>query len=211
MNKDDLIKKYFAFFENDLLPCIKSSGLMRQKEEGWQGLTSHSRGVVFRSIDYALSLNQNPLPVIFAAALHDIAKRTNSEQGHAKKAIPVAKKIMFLYPKLLSKEDQKSILIAIADHTNGKNPSDYVSACLWDADRTRIAWVWGYQEEYFHTDRAKQVASAPAEDYLNYQAKCLSTPFEDRELIIEHRTKFRHYRYKQLINVLKAKLAERQK
>ena len=147
--------------------------MVRQKEDGWQGLTSHSRGVVFRSIDYALSLNQNPLPVIFAAALHDIAKRTNSELGHEQKALPIAKKIMFFYPDVLSKENKKSILTAIANHTDGKKPFDYISACLWDADRTRVAWVLGYQEEYFYTDRAKQVASAPAEDYLNYQAKCL--------------------------------------
>lgn len=211
MSKETLIKKYFDFFENDLLQTIKSSGLAHQKEDGWQGLTSHTRGVVFRSIDYALSLNQNPLPVIFSAALHDIAKTKSSEFGHALKALPIAKKIMRYYSDTLSEDYQKSILTAIANHTDGKNPTDYICACLWDADRTRIAWVLGYQEEFFHTKRAKEVASSLPEDYLAYQAKCLSCPFEDRELILEYRTKFRHFRYKQLIQILKTNLSERQK
>ena len=210
MSKEDLIKRYFTFFEKDLLPRIEASGLALQKKDGWQGLETHSKGVVFRGIDYALSINKNPIPVIFAAALHDIAKTTTSEKNHEIKAIPIAKKIMLQYRDLISKEEENAILYAIANHTKGKTPPDYISACLWDADRTRVAWILGYQESYFYTNRAKEVATKDAEEYLDYQNKCLQETKKDPEMILEYRQKFRHFKYQQLIHVLKNSLSKRE-
>ena len=211
MSKEDLIKRYFAFFEKDLLPRIEASGLALQKKDGWQGLGTHTKGVVFRSIDYALSINKNPIPVIFAAALHDIAKTTTSEIGHGKNALPIAKKIMLSYSEILSPKQQEAILYAIENHTNGTNPPDYICACLWDADRTRVAWVMGYQESYFYTKRAKEVATKDAEEYMAYQNKCLQETKKDPELILEYRQKFRNFKYQQLIRVLKNALSKQER
>ena len=115
------------------------------------------------------------------------------------------------YSNLLSKKEKIAVLQAIAFHTDGEKADNYISACLWDADRTRIAWVMGYQEKYFQTQRAKVVASSNYQDYLQYQAKCLSVPYQDKELIGEYQIKFRRFRYKQLIHILKLTLSKREK
>lgn len=203
MDKAEEIRTHFQFFEKELLPTILETDGVLQQSDGWQGLTSHTRGVVFRGIDYALAMDKDPTPVVFACALHDIAKRYNSETGHEKKALPVAKKIMEKYGDILSEETQQQILNAIENHTNGKQAPDYISACLWDADRTRVAWVFGYEEKYFQTERGKEVASSKAFDYLKYQADCLNIPPEDKELIGEHQTKVRNFITEKLIDTLK--------
>jgi len=203
MEKSEEVRKYFRFFEKELLPTIlKTDGVLQQKD-GWQGLTSHTRGVVFRGIDYALSMDEDPMPVVFACALHDIAKRYNSEAEHEKKALPIAKKIMEKYSDILSEKTQNQILNAIENHTAGEKAPDYISACLWDADRTRVAWVFGYEEKYFQTKRGKEVASSDAKSYLTYQADCLQTSSEDRELIGEHQTKVKTFFTEKLIHTLK--------
>lgn len=203
MNKSEEIKKHFQFFEKELLPTILQTDGVLQKKDGWQGLTSHTRGVVFRGIDFALSLNKDPIPVIFACALHDITKRHDSEKDHEKKALPIAKKIMKKYEHILSEDTQEKILNAIKNHTDGEKAPDYISACLWDADRTRVAWVFGYQEKYFQTERGKEIASSDAKSYLKYQSDCLNIPSEDKELIEEHQIKVKTFLTNKLIDTLK--------
>ena len=203
MDKAEQLRKYFRFFEEELIPSILKTEGVLQQNDGWQGLTTHTRGVVFRGIDYALAMDKDPMPVVFACALHDIAKRYNSETGHEKKALPVAKKIMEKYGDILSEQTQNQILNAIENHTNGEKAPDYISACLWDADRTRVAWLFGYEEKYFQTERGKEVASSKASDYLKYQADCLNIPPEDKELIGEHQTKVKNFVTEKLIDTLK--------
>ena len=55
------IRDYFNFFENKVLPELKKTA--RQELEGYHGLETHTYQVVFRAVDYALKLNQNPMPV----------------------------------------------------------------------------------------------------------------------------------------------------
>ena len=175
------IRDYFDFYENQVLPLVKE--IATQKPDGFHGLYTHTDAVVFRGIDYALALNKDPIPVIFACACHDAAKATdtyNSHHGHD--ALPIAKQVMEKFPKLLTPEICEDILYAVEHHTLGTKAPDYISACLWDADRTRLSWIRGYDDVFFATERAKKVASKTAKVYVQYMNRCLGRPLnEDRE------------------------------
>ena len=163
------IQKYFTEYQNKIYSLIAQ--ICTQKMDGMHGLNTHTASVVFRGIDYALSLNKNPWPVILACAFHDMA-RTNDcfDLEHGKNAIPMAKQIM--QNLNLDKEIQQSVNFAIANHTTGVIAPDYISACLWDADRTRLSWEYGYNQKYFNTSRAKKVASSDSEKYIQFQRQC---------------------------------------
>ena len=164
------IKKAFDFYLKDLKPLVAKTGL--QQPSGMHGLDTHTNAVVFRGIDYALHMRQDPIPVVFACAFHDMA-RTDDENDneHGKKAVPMAIKIMKLFPCLSDKNIRFSILYAILNHTNGETARDYISACLWDADRTRMAWHYGFDEKFFNTARGKYVAQH-WKKYLEFQRFC---------------------------------------
>lgn len=163
------IKNNFTLYQEKIYPLVAEKCI--QKKEGMHGLDTHTASVVFRGIDYALSLNQEILPVIFACAFHDMA-RTNDgfDIDHGKNAIPLAKQIMKKFN--LTHQMQQSIIFAVENHTIGNIAPDYISACLWDADRTRLSWGYGYKSKYFNTPRAKQIASSNCEQYLDFQRKC---------------------------------------
>ena len=163
------IKKSFIAYQEKIYPLIAQ--ICTQEMDGMHGLDTHTAAVVFRGIDYALSLHQNPLPVMFACAFHDMA-RTNDEFNieHGKNAVPMAKEIMRKFK--LDRETQQSINFAITNHTIGIVAPDYISACLWDADRTRLSWGYGYEPNYFNTLRAKQIASSNYKKYIKFQQKC---------------------------------------
>ena len=175
------IQDYFRFYEDKVLPEVAK--LATQKPDGFHGLYTHTDAVVFRGIDYALALKKDPVPVIFACACHDAAKDTNEyNEHHGKDALPIALQVMAKFPALLDEDAQNSILYAVEHHTTGTKAPDYVSACLWDADRTRLSWIRGYKEVFFSTDYAKKVASGKARDYVHYMNNCLGRSLdEDRE------------------------------
>ena len=163
------IQKNFNKYLKQLYPLV--SKICTQEKTGMHGLETHTAAVVFRGIDYALSLKENPWPVILACAFHDMA-RTNDDfdTEHGKNAVPMAEQIM---QKLqIKKQIQESVKFAIINHTTGIVAPDYISACLWDADRTRLAWEYGYKPNYFNTLRAKQIASSDYNKYIKFQTKC---------------------------------------
>ena len=166
------ISDFFDWFVSNLLPLVEQNGT--QKPMGYHGLYTHTAAVVFRGIDYALSLNKNPMPVIFACAFHDMA-RTDDEYNeyHGPNAVPLATHIMDGFPQL-SVDDKKSVLYAIENHTIGRNAPDYVSACLWDADRTRLSWECGFMPECFSTARACDVARGVAGNYVTFMRETIS-------------------------------------
>ena len=171
-NPDSLqIKKAFNFYLNYLKPLIAKTGSQQQK--GMHGLDTHTNAVVFRGIDYSLHMGYDPIPVVFACACHDMA-RTNDEidTEHGKKAVPMVIKIMKQFPGLLDQDTRFSILYAILNHTNGQTAQDYISACLWDADRTRMAWHYGFEDRFFNTSRGKYVAQHWRK-YIDFQKFCL--------------------------------------
>ncbi len=164
------MRKYFDFYTNQILPHIKN--YTTQTEEGFHSLI-HTAGVVFRGIDYALSLDENPMPVLFATACHDIARTHDSfDLEHGKNAVPNTQKIVANFANVLSDQDIEKIIFAVANHTTGKVAPDYISACLWDADRTRLSWIYGFDDGFFNTERAKYVASHPYQDYVSFQNAC---------------------------------------
>ena len=181
LSKKELeIRKYFNFYQKKVFPLVQKWAT--QPKEGYHGLETHTDAVVFRAIDYALELGQNPLPVIFAAACHDMARTNdNYNEDHGPMAVPLAKKIMAKFPGKLTEEEQFSVLYAIKNHTIGTQTNDYISACLWDADRTRLAWEWGYHEHYFHTAYAKTIASGDAKKYIARQNRILGRKNKDNE------------------------------
>lgn len=166
------IAELFRFYTNDLRPIVAEMGT--QELTGYHGLTTHTDAVVFRGIDCALSLNQNAMPVVFAFAFHDMA-RTDDDFNlqHGPNAVPLAKIIMNKYENLLDDKSKEMILFAIANHTNGEIAPDYVSACLWDADRIRLSWGYGYESRFYNTERGDKIASGAPENYLDLQKQCI--------------------------------------
>jgi len=160
------IQTAFNFYIDNLKPLIAKAG---QPLEGMHGLNTHTTSVVFRGIDYALHIGCNPIPVVFACAFHDMARKDDGlDQDHGKRAVPMAIKIMKEFPDLLDSASRSSILYAVLNHTNGLSAQDYISSCLWDADRTRMAWQYGYQAHFFSTNRGRYVAQH-RKKYLEFQ------------------------------------------
>ncbi|MBR4624293.1 MAG: hypothetical protein IKO56_01995, partial [Alphaproteobacteria bacterium] len=165
------IDKYFNFYDEQLKPLILQYAT--QNQEGMHGLNTHTNAVVFRGIDYALHMGQDPMPVVFACAFHDMARvHDDLDFDHGKNAVPMATKIMKNFPDLFSKETKLSILSAIMNHTSGTIATDYIAACLWDADRTRLSWKYGFNEKFFNTKRGVYVASSHFAKYITFQKKC---------------------------------------
>ena len=180
LEKENQFRKYFNFYQKKVLPVVEKYAM--QNPEVYHGLHTHTDAVVFRAIDYALELGKNPMPVLFAAACHDMARvHDGYDATHAEKAVPLAKKVMNHFPKRLSDVEKGTVLVAIRDHTTGIQAGDYICACLWDADRTRLAWERGYYEKYFNTEYAKKVASGNAIEYIKWQNKVLKRTNKDRE------------------------------
>ena len=174
------IRKYFDFYQKKVLPEVEK--LATQERENYHGLHTHTDAVVFRAIDYALELGQNPMPALFAAACHDMARVNDDyDAEHGPRAVPLAQKVMAKFSDKLSKQEKFAVLQAIHNHTDGETAPDYVSACLWDADRTRLSWEMGYHEHYFNTPYAKEIASGDAKKYITWQNDVLGRTNEDRE------------------------------
>lgn len=186
------VKDYFNYYENEVIPAVKACWKVTQKDYWFHWLYTHTDSVVFRGIYYALCLGKDPVPVIFACAFHDLA-RTDDEYNeiHWQRAVPIAREIMEGFSNILADGQKESILYAVENHTIWlKAPDyiqarDYISACLWDADRTRLWWIYWYEPSLMSTDEAKRVASWKAEDFLRFQNECLSRDLnEDREEIL---------------------------
>ena len=180
LEKENQIRKYFSFYQKRVLPVVKKYAT--QPLKGYHGLEDHTDAVVFRAIDYALELGENPMPVIFAAACHDMVKTHDGyDEEHGEKALPFARKVMNHFPKKLSEAEKETVLVAIKNHTTGMQTDNYICACLWDADRTRLSWERGYHEWYFNTPYAKKIASGNAQEYITWQNKVLGRTNKDRE------------------------------
>ncbi len=164
------IEKAFNFYLKNLKPLVAKTG--SQQKTGMHGLDTHTNAVVFRGIDYSLHMGYDPIPVIFACAFHDMARTEDEgDTDHGKRAVPMAIKIMKQFPYLLDPETRLSVLSAVLNHTNGRTAQDYISACLWDADRTRMAWYYGYDDKFFNTSRGKYVAQH-WKKYIEFQRFC---------------------------------------
>lgn len=174
--------KYTKIFFDEVLPKIEQ--VTTQSRYGYHGL-SHTIQVVMFALDIANSINQAPLPVLLAAALHDCA-RTNDEWcvNHGPNAVPVGKKFLAQHYPNMSQTDIEKILYAVKNHTVGRNATDAVSACLWDGDRIRLSWERGYNPDFFSTERGRQIASLTT----NAQRKYIS---DQEEILIANNIRTR--------------------
>lgn len=186
------IRKYFDFYEQEVLPIIKSNNRVTQRDYWFHWLCTHTDAVVFRGIYYALYLNENPTPVIFACGFHDLA-RTDDEynETHWERAVPIAREIMDSFSGVLTDTQKESIIYAVENHTiwlkapDYIQPFDYISVCLWDADRTRLWWIYWYEPSLMSSEEAKKIASWDAKDFLRFQNECLWRDLDDdREWIL---------------------------
>ena len=186
------IKEYFDFYEEQILPVVKSDINVTQKDYWFHWLYTHTDSVVFRWIYYALCLHEDPVPVIFACAFHDLARTDDKyNEIHWERAVPIADEIMEIFSNILTAEQKESIIYAVKNHTvwlkapDYVQPRDYISVCLWDADRTRLWWIYWYEESLMLSDEAKRVASWKAGEFLKFQNECLGRDLdEDREEIL---------------------------
>ena len=162
---DSRIKHAKIFFD-EILPKIEQ--VTTQSRYGYHGL-SHTIQVAMFALDIADSINQAPLPVLLAAALHDCA-RTNDAWcvNHGPNAVPVGKQFLEQYYPNMSQADVNQILYAVENHTTGRNAPDGVSACLWDGDRIRLSWERGYKPDFFSTKRGQQIASLDLKGQKKY-------------------------------------------
>lgn len=160
-------REYYAkLFFDQILPQIAQ--ISNQSKYGYHGLT-HTTQVALFGLDIAYTINQDPLPVLLAAGLHDVARKNDEWcTEHGPRAVPVARDFLHAnYPKL-SAHDFEKIIYAIEHHTIGTYARDGVSACLWDGDRIRLSWEYGYNPKYFNTARGKQIASLTEQGQENY-------------------------------------------
>ena len=160
-------KKYYTtVFEHKIIPAIIP--VSNQPRYGYHGI-SHTEQVGLFALDYALTLRKNPLPVLWAAGLHDYARTNDAyDETNGPRCVPLARKFLKAYEDQLTPTEIQQILYAVEHHTTGRQAPDYVAACLWDADRTRLSWERGYQADYFTTARAKEVAALDDEGQNAY-------------------------------------------
>ena len=166
------IKNAFSFYKKEIFPLILDNPKVTQKKEWYHWLYTHTENVVFRGICYAVSLWENPIPVVFACACHDLA-RVNDEydEEHWKNAVPIVVEITENEKFNLTKEQKKQIIEAVANHTTWMKATNYISACLRDADRTRLSWEHWYNEKFFNTELWKIVASWNRKNFLEFHNK----------------------------------------
>lgn len=173
---------YSKVLFSEVMPKIER--ITNQSRYGYHGL-SHTQQVGLFGIELALSVHQDPLPVILAAGLHDCA-RVNDEycEQHGPRCEPIARKFLAdNYPDLLP-VDVERIVKAVKEHTVGRNSSDLVSACLWDADRVRLSWEMGFAPEFFSTPYGKKLGALTRSKQEKYIA-------DQERFLIENRIKTR--------------------
>ena len=168
----NLLSDTFDWYLKYVLPIIEKHAT--QEKYGYHGLYTHTAAVVFRGIDYALSLKQDPKPVVLACAFHDIARLNDGpDMQHGERAIPIIEHVL-QHDFSAYMPFAQAIINAVKNHTCGQTAPDYISACLWDADRTRLSWQRGFRPYFFTTNRAKDVASHSPDRYINFMKRNMS-------------------------------------
>ena len=159
--------EYARFWEH-LMTEVRPFSM--QDNTSYHGFYTHTKQVGLFALDYALSMGKNPVPVLLAAAFHDCAREDDSfNTTHARRAAPIARSFLAKLP--LPKGLDEQIVEAVISHTTGTQAQNYIEACLWDADRTRLSWERGYDEQFFNTKRGQTVASFSNEQQNDFLLK----------------------------------------
>lgn len=168
-------KEYYTkLFMNEILPAIAK--ISNQPKYGYHGLT-HTTQVAMFGIDLALAENTAPLPVLLAAGLHDCARTHDGDCPlHGPRCVPIAREFIAAYYPSIPRNVVEQIVYAVKNHSGNVAAGDAVSACLWDADRIRLAWELGYDAKFFSTDYGRRLASltpAAQHEYIARQERFL--------------------------------------
>jgi len=174
LNKEGKLKEYFEFYQNEVFPKIKEIPEVTQQDFWYHGLETHTENVVIRWIFFALAMDKNPYPVIFACAWHDLARvDDHHDELHWPRAVFIVTKLMDMFGNLLTEDEKEKVRWAVKNHTIWALAPDYISACLWDADRCRLSWEKTFHEKYFNTEIWKEIASHDVHQFAWFVAECL--------------------------------------
>ena len=180
------IRNAFLFYKNGVLPLILDNPKVTQQKEWYHWLYTHTENVVFRGICYAVSLWEDPIPIVFACACHDLARVHNwYDENHWPNAVPVTTEIINNKKFNLTEEQKEQIIDAVRNHTTWKwgEAPNYISACLRDADRTRLSWERGYIESCYNTEMWKKIWSWSRENFTKFQNLCINIEWKDPDTI----------------------------
>lgn len=148
---------YTDMFIRDVLPEIRRVSM--QAEFGYHGI-SHTRTVAQYGIEFAIACGTDPVPVMLACGLHDCARTHDFWcPRHGPAAGPIARRFLVANFPHMDADTRRRIIFAVVNHTAGRVAPDLTSACLWDADRIRLAWEMGYNPVFFQSDYAKRIAA----------------------------------------------------
>lgn len=191
-----------AYFEKTILPMLKK--FTTQREVGYHGL-EHTELVGLRAIDIAVeqgysNMQNELLPVMLAAALHDSARTNDAYNNtHGPDAANRYETTAFLNSPVfaLTETQKQQIKNAVAHHTDAM-PSlfkrhDFVTKCLCDADRVRLSWERGHDTRFFFTKTGDELGTMNpyrVQDYLfswAYQFKKNDIPHIGRPLEARYR------------------------
>lgn len=160
-------KAYYAqMFIQEIMPELAK--ITAQPRYGYHGLT-HTEQVAMYGIDCAIAANQDPLPVILAAGLHDCARKNDAYcERHGPDCEPITRQFLKTQFPNLNPLTVEKIVYAVVNHTTGMNAPDMVSACLWDADRIRLSWEEVYRPEFFSTVCGQKIAGLSPSEQSEY-------------------------------------------
>lgn len=176
-DKDYLKKIYTKYFNQALMPKIEKISFQKKNNLKYHGLW-HTEQVALLSIDIAIKENQNPLPILLAAALHDCARTTDGpEPEHGRNARPIAEEFFKNYSDcdLVSTYEEDKIIEAIAYHNSSSRPrNNSILDCLQDADSMRLLWS-GRQCFTPNTASGQKLAQLAPHEQIKYMASLIET------------------------------------
>lgn len=173
---------YARKFIYEIMPLLEQ--ISTQSRYGYHGLT-HTEQVAMFGIDLAIAANTDVLPVLLACSLHDCARKNDMyDENHGPDCEPIARKFLTEHYPNIPRPTVEKIVSAVVNHTVGRNAPDMVSACMWDADRIRLGWEYGYRPQFMSTPRGHKLAAMSPAEQTQYVA-------ELENFLIKHHIKTR--------------------
>lgn len=157
---------YTRKFVYEIMPLLET--ISNQSRFGYHGLT-HTEQVAMFGIDLAIAADTDILAVLLACSLHDCARKHDKyDELHGPACEPIARKFLAEHYPNVPQPTVEKIVYAVKNHTTGRQAPDMISACLWDADRIRLGWEYGYRPQFMSTPRGHQLASLSPQDQKKY-------------------------------------------
>lgn len=161
--------------DEELLPAALP--FMLRPEDHFHGL-EHSRETALLACFLAMKENVSPLAPMMAACLHDAGRRDNDEgMEHAHDGAEIAE-MFFRYSlsgSFFTSEMQTEIIVAIYHHADPAQATNQVGAYLQDADRLRLAWLYGARMDLFSTQSGLRLAQVGRRQTRRELAICFDT------------------------------------